>query len=139
MSCGFRHRAQGALLPGSDKPKTKPAGCLSIIAFFLIAIALFGIVGTLFEGPKTTLVDNSFAPVIAGLDKYKSTNGRYPDNLDALLPAYLGDLPGCPDSTKPGAAYYVDPNSGDYVLGCYTGLFTKRLYDSRTRRWESGD
>lgn len=124
---------------GSEKLKSRKLGCLAVIAFFLVAIVVFGIVGSMIEGPKSSLVDTTFAPVIEALDKYKSTNGRYPDKLDALIPAHLSVLPSCPDSTKPGAAYYVDPKSGEYILGCYTFLFTKRLYNSRTKRWESSD
>ena len=125
--------------PDSEKPKNRKAGCLAVIAFFLVAIVVFGIVGSMIEDPKSHLVDTTFAPVIEALDKYRGTNGRYPDKLDVLLPAHLSVLPSCPDSQKPGAAYYVDPKTGEYILGCYTFLFTKRLYSSHSKRWESSD
>ena len=124
---------------GSEKPKSKKLGYPAVIAFFLIGIIAFVIIGVVTEGPKSSLVDTTFAPVIDALDKYKATNRRYPDKLDALLPAYLSALPSCPDSTKPGAAYFVDPKSGEYKLGCYTMLFTTRLYDSGAKRWETSD
>ena len=126
-------------VPGSEKPKNRKAGCLTIIALFIGAIIVFGIVGSIIQGPKDNLVDTTFAPVIAALEIYKSKNGRYPDNLDLLVPAYLTSMPSCPDSSKPGAAYYLDPKSGGYILGCYTFLFTKRLYNSGTKTWESSD
>lgn len=123
----------------SKQEKRKGFGCLVAIGMLIAAVVIFGIIGSIFEGPKSNLVEMSLTPVIDALEKYKAANGRYPDKLDALVPTYLSPMPNCPDSSKPGAAYFLDAASGEYVLGCYTTLFMKRLYSSRSKKWETSD
>ncbi|MCX5855369.1 MAG: hypothetical protein NTZ24_12520 [Deltaproteobacteria bacterium] len=77
-----------------------------------------------------TECDTDLAPVIVALEKYKTANNRYPDKLEALIPTYLNALP--------RTAYYVD-ESGEYTIGRYVFMFSKRLYSSRTKGWRNED
>ena len=110
-------------------------GCGIAILIFI----LFTIILAINISSKKESIESSFNPVIGALERYKSANGSYPEKLEALVPEYLTELPCCPGSSKPGAGYYLDGKSGDYVLGCYTFMFSKRLYNSQTKRWKSED
>ena len=79
-------------------------------------------------------------PLIEALDRYRAAHKSYPDRLQKLVPAYLPELPGCnPRSAGSGIAYTVDRDSGEYYLNCGIGMFAKRQYSSRTRRWSTWD
>ncbi|MDQ7827228.1 MAG: tetratricopeptide repeat protein [Candidatus Eremiobacteraeota bacterium] len=54
--------------------------------------------------------------IIAGsLERYASDNkGRYPESLNALMPAYLKELPRCPA----GGIYVYRKEKGDFLLEC---------------------
>ena len=79
-------------------------------------------------------------PLIEALDRYRAAHKSHPDRLQKLVPAYLPELPGCnPRSAGSGIAYTVDRDSGEYYLNCGIGMFAKRQYSSRTRRWSTWD
>jgi len=85
-------------------------------------------------------MESAAIPLIEALDRYRIVNRSYPDKLAMLVPTYLPELPACnPKSANPGMAYNVDKFSGEYYLNCGIGMFTKRQYSSKTRKWTSWD
>lgn len=85
-------------------------------------------------------METAAVPLIEAMERYRAANRSYPDHLQKLVPAYLPELPGCnPRSASSGMAYYVEPNSGEYTLSCGIGMFTKRQYSAKTKRWSTWD
>jgi hypothetical protein len=94
-------------------------------------------------GPAEREVQKDFTPVIAALEKYQTEKGRYPDTLDALVPAYIKELPACPRiesrielSTKD--SYHPGGDGKGYWLGCFVGVMVypqDAMYFSNTKSW----
>jgi len=85
-------------------------------------------------------MESAAMPLIESLDRYRMAHQSYPDTLAKLVPMYLPELPACnPQSANPGMAYNVDKVSGEYYLNCGIGLFAKRQYSSRTKKWKTWD
>jgi hypothetical protein len=113
-----------------------------VIALMLALIVAIGggvLVDMHLKGEKARVhMESAAVPLIEALDRYRAANKSYPDKLANLVPTYLPDVPACnPQAANPGMAYYVDKVSGEYTLNCGIGMFTKRQYSSRTRKWTS--
>lgn len=105
--------------------------CLAVLLLLLAGCEKPG------EGAKAEMGYKLARPVIAALDKYRQAEGRYPGDLQALVPAYMDPVPTGPDLprldyrlTSEGASYeltfrYVGPgmNVCNYTPGpgwnCY--------------------
>ena len=109
-----------------------------IIGGIIFGIIVLVVVGPIVGGRKDKEVETSLAPVVAVLESYKAKKGSYPVRLDFLVPAFLAEVPRCPESSRT-AGYDVDSRSGDYELGCPTFLFSRRHYSSATKSWGSSD
>ena len=102
-------------------------GAILGIAFWVIAFPIF-------ESKNARQLEQEQAPLVAELENFKRSNGKYPEALDSLVPKYLAELPRCPISRRPG--YWFDTTTGSYELRCPTFLFTVRTYKSTVKKWE---
>ncbi len=71
----------------------------------------------------------NFAPLFAGLEQYRNTIGRYPDELDDLVPEYVTSIPECPVPSgiyTPESSYRWDATS--YGIKCEVGGFIFPFY-----------
>lgn len=112
-----------------------------LVIALIVAIGGGVLVDWHLKGERARLhMENAAVPLIDALDRYRTANQSYPDTLAKLVPTYLPELPACnPQSANPGMAYNVDKVSGEYVLNCGIGMFAKRQYSSKTRRWSTWD
>jgi hypothetical protein len=112
-----------------------------LVIALIVAIGGGVLVNMHLKGEKVRLhMETAAIPLIEALDRYRIANKSYPDKLANLVPTYLPELPACnPQSAKPGMAYNVDKASGEYYLNCGIGMFAKRQYSSKTRKWTTWD
>lgn len=125
-------------------PITRQVGLTTLEWTIVVLIILIGgsvVVSMSLDGEqKRRHVETASVPLIEALDRYRAANKSYPDALDRLVPIYMQQLPVCnPQSNKPGMAYNVDKDSGEYYLNCSVGMFAKRQYSSKTRGWKTWD
>lgn len=75
--------------------------------------------------------------IVGALDAYREQTGQYPDQLEALLPDYLSDIPEC----KIGNAWHYGTrmNGREYMLGfgCGNDAYPGYVFDSATGDWEA--
>ena len=134
---------QGGSKANESRMSTKPNGVqktrfgfLKVVAGVIGAALLFAAGGAFFEGKNAGHVEASQNVTVEALARYKAKYGRFPGELGTLVPEYLAEIPKCPDSSR-SAAYYLDPKSGEFELGCPTFMFARRQYSSARRVWES--
>lgn len=76
-------------------------------------------------------------PVIAAADQYRLAEGRYPDNVDELVPAYLPALPRATWRLNPGRYHIdVDRESGEAQLWWPAHLRVALTYNFRNGTWD---
>jgi hypothetical protein len=132
-------------LESASSRKAGPTKLEPIIVGVLVAlILLIGgsvVVPMHLDGEKKRRhMETVSIPLIEALDRYRADNKSYPDDLGKLVPTYMRELPVCnPLSSKPGMAYTVDKDSGEYYLNCGLGMFAKRQYSSQTKGWKTWD
>ena len=71
----------------------------------------------------------NFAPLFSGLEQYRNTIGRYPDELDDLVPKYVTSIPECPiisEIYSPESSYRW--NATSYGITCTVGGFIFPFY-----------
>ena len=87
----------------------------------------------------------NFAPLFAGLEQYRNTIGRYPDELDDLVPKYVTSIPECPVPIPRGV---YSPESScrwdatSYGIKCEVGGFIfpfYGIYGSEKATWIYND
>ncbi len=117
-------------VPNSERQKKNHAGYLTAIGVVVLSLVTLSIFSL-----KSTSVETKQAPVIEALERYKSENGKYPDNLELLTPEILKVLPGCMDSIGSTARYNFDPKDGHYTLICHNFAFSNSVYSSRDNTW----
>jgi hypothetical protein len=110
----------------------------------IVLIAVIGgsvLVGMHLQGEETRRhMETAAIPLIQALDRYRALNKSYPDSLEKLVPTYLPELPSCnPRSASSRIAYNLDRDSGEYHLNCGVGMFAKRQYASKARKWSAWD
>ena len=75
--------------------------------------------------------------IVAAFEKYKAANGRYPERLDALVPAFLPQIPTPVIDTN---FVYAASEDGSAAWFAYQNpRETLTEYDSRTRQWQDLD
>ncbi len=85
----------------------------------------------------------NFAPLFAGMEQYRNTIGRYPDELDDLVPQYVTSIPECPVPNgvyAPENSYRWDATS--YGIKCEVGSFifpNYGIYVSEKATWIYND
>jgi hypothetical protein len=122
----------------------RQAGVTKIEWFVIALIVAIGggvLVDMQLKGEKARVhMETAAVPLIEALERYRNANNAYPDTLARLVPTLLPELPACnPQSANPGMAYNVDKVSGEYYLNCGIGMFAKRQYSSKTRKWTTWD
>jgi hypothetical protein len=120
--------------PREGQIDIRPVVFGGVIALVLASPWLWGAGLTLVAGANQAQATAGLAPVIAGLDRYQTAQGRYP-LLISEVAVREGGLPRPPFGWRygympadGGAAYYLamQPSGGDDH--CY-------YYDGRTRAW----
>ena len=84
--------------------------------------------------------DDNRAPgdrIVAAFEKYKAANGRYPERLDALVPAFLPQIPKPVIDTNFVYAASEDGKAAWFAYQNPRESLTE--YDSRTRQWQDLD
>jgi hypothetical protein len=90
----------------------------------------------------------NFAPLFAGLEQYRNTIGRYPDELNELVPEFVTSLPECAMTGRESPVTYYAQEDGDrwaatsYGIKCTVGGFIfpiYGMYESEDRTWIYND
>lgn len=87
------------------------------------------------------------APVIAAVEDFRRSQGRYPKDLSELPASVWAGLPEAAPKARrwQGAGdvscWYFEPDKGrpNYGITCGTLIFLKHTYDPARRRWYSWD
>ncbi|MCP3140351.1 hypothetical protein [Pyxidicoccus xibeiensis] len=93
------------------------------------------------------VVELEATPVIAALEDFQQTRGRYPEQLSELPPSVWAQLPaanpayGRWQGAGDVSCYYRAPDTRrkDYGITCVTLMFLKHSYDRERRRWYTWD
>lgn len=133
--------------PPADGAKKKSSGCLTALASgCLTALAVYFVVMIGFAAvaisisPPLKGMKAAAGPVVIALDKYRGDHGSYPASLDALVPAYFSKLPGCQPGDPGSRLHYLpEKDSGEYVLICPSFMFQTHQYNSKTKKWRTGE
>jgi hypothetical protein len=108
---------------------------LAKVAFYALLFA-----GTLWSNAAYERVSRARAQQLIGaLERHVSEHGSLPEALDALVPAYLDEVPR-PSSVPWGPdrfRYWVAGR--EFTLGYFTAGVVTRLYRSQDRTWRTRD
>lgn len=132
-------------MPAANGKAAKKKSALSIIGWTLLSLVVIAIIfwiGSIFVASRSNIryMESAAVPLIEALEKYKRTNGSYPDTLQQLQPAFISALPVCRPGSSSIISYNLDKDQDMYNLNCYTGMYAeKRRYNSQTGRWSSWD
>ncbi len=87
------------------------------------------------DGPSMAQGSTAGKTIITALEKYKADHSAYPDELNALLPAYLASLPGA--APRYPFNYALCPGAKDYRLSFKLGQDPVNYcaYSASTRSW----
>ena len=81
--------------------------------------------------------DSNAERVIEACEEFQVANGRYPDNLDELVPKYLSSVPS-PKYCLVSAFFYVN-SQGHPMLWWTRYGFYRRIYTFDEKRWSNLD
>ena len=119
------------------KRKGRLRGCLNGIVIWIAFISILFLLIPQFH-PAYTELEDTAAPLIKALARYKVERGNYPEKIEALVPKYIVSIPICPGKNMQ-IPYFKEKKINEYELICY-GFFTHKLrYRSRTGEWDSFD
>ena len=109
----------------------------------VIYAALVFVVADAGSGAFKRKHEANFAPLFAGLEQYRNTIGRYPDELGDLVPKYVTSIPECP---VPSGIYSPETsyrwNATSYGIKCEVGAFIfpfYGIYESEEATWAYND
>lgn len=77
--------------------------------------------------------------VVAACEAYRVQHGRYPETLDALVPAFLAAVPPASDRVLHKSAFRYRRADGEFTLGYAGFAINFQEYGSRGRRWQLRD
>jgi hypothetical protein len=124
-------------------PLTRQAGISTLEWIIIMLIILIGgsvVVSMNRDGEqKRRHLETASIPLIESLDRYRASTKSYPDTLEKLVPTYLQELPSCNPQSGTPMAYSFEKDSGEYFLNCAAGMFAKRRYSSKTKKWDTWD
>lgn len=74
--------------------------------------------------------------IVSAIESYKKAEGRYPEALQDLVPAYLNEIPPARTGSKE-FGYFLHPEADRYSLefGADETMYPSVYYDSRKGRW----
>ena len=82
------------------------------------------------------IAEASAPRVVAACEQYHAANGRYPKNLDELVPDYMPSVPPAKYCLGPWGRFVYFFNEGKPLLVWYVvPPYYRRIYDFETRRW----
>lgn len=119
------------------KDFNKKTAKLFLIVFFIEIITVSSIVYLQIKKTKETA-----QTLITALSLYNNINGKYPDNINELVPDCIDKIPytslGIISKRK---FFYIHSEQipDDYLLVFATFGFLKIYYDSRYKKWGSSD
>ena len=105
---------------------------------FLLAGVVFNVAWAVYGWYLTNRMEDESPPLIAALEKFRAQNGRHPETLAELVPAYVAAPPTCLRGERRPMLYFRHAD-GSYSITCYTYVFMKHSYDSSTKTWRSWD
>ncbi len=114
-----RRRVFRMLLPALRLPAVRlPA--LRLVAMLLLAVLLAAACEKPGEGAKAEAWYAAARPIIASLNSYHQDVGRYPQELSALVPVYLTEVPKGPDG-QPFEYKWIAPGTSYSLTFRYAG------------------
>ena len=110
-------------------------------ALFLLTI-LAAFASSMVGGLNGSATQENADSVIAALEQYKTSHGRYPESLERLVPEYFPSVPktriGWP-VVRDGKSFGYKPIPEGFRLGYSLPGFMYRGYDSTVHQWKSHD
>lgn len=80
--------------------------------------------------------------IVNALEDYCSSNGKYPNKLEELVPIYIKKIPKTAYRRLLVGFYipfdycYYDENDNDFILSCRYHIFSELYYNSREKKWK---
>lgn len=93
-----------------------------------------------FDQPTAAEGQQKADELIKALEEYKNDNGRYPSDLDILVPAYIGAIPQPSWNTQ--YSYEIQSNGAEFIISFDVGISIDGdycEYSSRSQSWYCSD
>ena len=111
--------------------KSRFASHRSIFILFVVCVS-----GLMYSTYLDSSAPERAQPLVDAIDSFKGDTGKYPGNLDELMPKYLVELPSVkPVLTPPQFRYAIRPDGPPHLSFEATGQFAHFLYDFETKKW----
>ena len=111
----------------------------------LVGVAIMAILGLIVANNlnwmKRKATEKTGQGIVAGLNAYKSANGRYPADLTDLVPTYLPDIPATSMGliSHPYFYYSADDTGGEFELVFPCPIWMRCVYSSKNGVWYTHD
>ncbi len=112
----------------------RPAWAVALVRIAAPAVVLWAVLGN--SALQTKVGDENSRQIIAACEEFRLANGRFPDNLDELVPRYAPSVPPARHSLLGGSFQYWVRN-GQATLSWWVPPF--RFYHFETRQWSRTD
>jgi hypothetical protein len=99
--------------------------------YALLCLATMGVVTS-----NLRVAQRSAAPVISAINRFRSEQGRYPNTLDELVPAYLPTIPGAGFTWLARRFGYFAERPQLYFPAMFHGVVA---YDFPTHSWTTNE
>jgi hypothetical protein len=115
---------------------------IGVILYMIIGVGGIAVYDNIRISPREREVKTNFAPVIAALEAYRKARGKYPEELTALVPDYIKELPSCP-ILPPGRIDILptrlySTHLDYFTLSCNIGVLVypqEAVYFSEKKNW----
>ena len=115
---------------------TSKSGTVAALVVVAVVLAVGYVILEFYtEGERSkTIAETRGTQVLQALSRFKLDAGKYPGDLNALVPKQIPVLPKCPG----GEAFAYAAAAGEYTLTCPNVGFKTNpyTYDSRSRGWQ---
>jgi hypothetical protein len=118
------------ILAFSEKPRRRQHFRVAAI-YALLFIATFAVISL-----SATVAQHRATPVISAVNRYRSEHGRYPTDLNELVPEYLPSIPHAGFTRLSRNFRYYNERPQLYFAGMFHGVFA---YDFPTESWRAND
>lgn len=123
-----------AIVVGAARKRWGTALCSAFVLLSLVAA--FYYTGPLIMHHQIKQSQELAVPIIAALEHYRTEHGRYPDQLHALVPGYVGAIPTPRLGLFSARPFGYGTESGDkFVLSFLAFASDVAIYESDTGTW----
>ncbi len=99
--------------------------------YIVVVIAVFG-----FLRMNNGLTEARAARVIGAVERYQGQQGRFPERLDKLVPAFLPSVPRAKYTLMLGEFVYLASPERHTLMWVVTPAVDRRTYNFETKQWE---